>query len=349
MGKLNWRRIAYGIFLLCLTTAMASPAQTFTPLHSFNGTDGANPYAGLVQATGGKLYGTTSGGGVNSAGTVFKITLSGKLTKLYSFCSQANCTDGSSPVAVLVQAANGNLYGTTYGGGASDNGTVFKITPSGKLTTLYSFCSQANCTDGQNPTADLIQAANGTLYGTTRYGGANGFGTVFKMTLSGKLTTLHSFNGTDGSYPDAGLVQATNGNLYGTTSGAPRDPGARAQGDAGKSKKFGTVFKMTLSGKLTTLHSFDGTDGTEPYANLILGTYGNLYGTTLTGGANNFGTIFKITPSGKLTTLYNFCSRHKCKDGGESYGLIQATDGNLYGTTLIGGANNLGTVFRLSF
>src|ERR1022692_651545 len=229
LSKLNWGTRACAALALCATTAIALPAQiaTLTTIHRFCSQsgcpDGAGPYAGLVQAANGGLYGTTLVGGTNSAGTIFKITPGGTLTTLYSFCPQTNCTDGATPGAGLVQAANGDLYGTTYFGG-TNGGTVFKITPGGTLTTLYNFCSQTNCTDGTGPLAGLVQAANGDLYGTTYFGGTNG-GTVFKITPGGTLTTLYSFCSqgvypgcTDGLNPDAGLVQAANGDFYGTTS-----------------------------------------------------------------------------------------------------------------------------------
>src|ERR1039457_5408910 len=171
LSKLNWGTRACAVLVLCATTAIALPAQTLTTLFSFDGTDGAVPQAGLVQATNGDLYGTTYGGGTNSAGTIFKITPGGTLTMVYSFCSQTNCADGAYPEAGLVQAANGDLYGTTYGGGTHGYGTVFKITPTGTLTTLYSFSFQSGCTDGVEPRAGLVQAANGDLYGTTWGGG----------------------------------------------------------------------------------------------------------------------------------------------------------------------------------
>jgi uncharacterized repeat protein (TIGR03803 family) len=337
MGELNWVRRVYGVVLLCVTTAIAAPAQTFTTLHSFDGTDGADPIAGLVQATNGSLYGTTEVDGANGYGTFFKITPSGKLATLFSFCSQTNCTDGAEPFAGLVQATDGNLYGTTIVGGANfptyPGGTVFEITPSGKLTTLYSFCSQTNCTDGTEPAGLLIQATDGGLYGTTLGGGANGYGTVFKITPSGKLTTLHSFDGTDGNTPFAGLVQATDGKFYGTTY-------------EGGANNEGTVFKITPSGTLTTMHSFDVTDGDEPVAGLVQAADGNLYGTTTGDGASSYGTVFKITLRGRLTTLHSF----DVTDGDEPGTglLIQATDGNLYGTTIGGGANGFGTVFEIT-
>jgi uncharacterized repeat protein (TIGR03803 family) len=167
MNKLNWRNLACACLVLCATTPIALLAQNFTTLHRFDSTDGAFPAAGLIQATDGNLYGATQGGGPNGYGTVFKITPSGTLTTLYDFCSQSGCPDGYSPNG-LVQATDGNFYGTTAGGGANlYYGTVFKMTPSGTLTTLYSFCSQSGCTDGANPYAGLIQAIDGNFYGTT--------------------------------------------------------------------------------------------------------------------------------------------------------------------------------------
>jgi len=370
LGKLNWGKRAYAVLVLCAATAIVLPAQTFTTLFSFDVTDGKTPYAGLVQAINGDLYGTTYAGGANNAGTVFKITPSGTLTTLYSFCAQSGCTDGGNPGAGLVQAANGDFYGTTVGGGANSNadacfdinisfetscGTIFKITPNGTLTTLYSFCAQSGCTDGGSPLAGLVQAPNGDFYGTTGTGGntncfGGGCGTVFKITPTGMLTTLYSFCAQsgcmDGANPYAGLVQATNGDFYGTTCGSgPTCDG----GGSGP----GTVFKITPSGTLTTLYSFCSqtgcTDGEYPIAGLVQATNGDLYGTTWGGGANDLGTIFKITPSGTLTTLYAFCAQSGCTDGGNpGAGLVQATNRDLYGTTEELGANGTGTVFKIT-
>jgi uncharacterized repeat protein (TIGR03803 family) len=159
----------------------------------FNGTDGANPHGTLVQGLNGNFYGTTTAEGAHAKGTVFEIAPGGKLTTLYRFCFQGNCTDGADPIAGLVQATSGNFYGTTYVGGTYGAGMVFEITPVGKLTTLYRFCSQGNCTDGADPQAGLVQAINGSFYGTTVGGGTYGEGTVFEITAGGRLTTLHSF------------------------------------------------------------------------------------------------------------------------------------------------------------
>jgi uncharacterized repeat protein (TIGR03803 family) len=274
-------------------------------------------------------------------------------TTIYSFCTQSGCPDGSGPWAGLVQATNGDFYGTTWGGGANGLGTVFKITPAGKLTTLYSFCAvlvNGYCTDGASPRWEpLLQATNGELYGTTSTGGAYGNGgTVFKITPAGKLTTLYSFCAvfvdgvcTDGQFPESGLIQATNGDFYGTTYEGGTGYCAGLLG-------CGTVFKITPAGKLTT-YSFDGTNGDLPQGALVQAANGDLYGTTNGGGAGGEGTIFKITPSGTLTTLYTFCSLAGCTDGDDPYaGVIQAANGDFYGTTAFGGANNGGTVFKIT-
>jgi uncharacterized repeat protein (TIGR03803 family) len=326
---------------LWLCGSASLPAQTFTTLHSFDGTDGRLSNAGLIQATNGNLYGTTYYGGAKNSGEVFEITTGGTLTTLYNFCSKSGCTDGEYTYATPVQGTNGNFYGTTYLGGSKELGTVFKITPSGTQTTLHTFGGS----DGSQPLAGLVQANNGDFYGTTYMGGSEGKGEVFKITASGALTTVHSFCSqsgcTDGENPFAGMIQGTNGNLYGTTFGG------------GTAKGFGTVFEITPSGTLTTLHSFctqsGCPDGQFPQTGLVQATNGSLYGTTVSGGAYGDGTIFKITPRGTLTTVYNVCSQNGCPDGNYLIaGLIQATDGNLYGIMDVGGANGSGTIFKIT-
>jgi uncharacterized repeat protein (TIGR03803 family) len=323
---------------------------TLTTLHSFctsSCTDGGLPNR-LVLGTDGNFYGTT--GGSPFVGTVFKITPGGTLTTLYTFCSKPSCADGEYPKAGLVQGTNGSFYGTTSSGGAYNNGTVFKITPGGTLTTLYNFCSQIKnniCTDGAIPQTELVQGKDGNFYGTT----AAYAGEVFKITPQGKLTTLYTFcsqaNCVDGADP-TGLVQGGDGNFYGTTY----QDGANGEG--------GTVFKMTSTGALTKLYSFCAqsgcTDGAGPLAGLVQGTDGSLYGTTAGGGASGYGAAFKIKPIGGLTTLYSFCSQPSCVDGYSPWaGLLQATNGTFYGTTLDGGTNTFcpssaacGTVFSLA-
>jgi uncharacterized repeat protein (TIGR03803 family) len=329
-----------------------TPGGTLTTLIDFDGTQGALPSAALIQGTDGNLYGTTELGGANGSGTVFKITPSGTLTMLYSFCSQAHCTDGSGPNGALYQSSDGNFYGTASGGGANHAGTVFKLTPLGHLTTLYSFCAQSFCSDGNDPTAGLVQAGDGNFYGTTYTGGTRNNGSVFKVTPGGTLTTLYSFcaqaNCLDGSGPYAGLVQGADGNLYGSTTGGGNASNLCSPG-------CGTIFKITRSGLFTIVHSFNGPDGGNPYGTLIQATDGNFYGTSARGGVNGAGAVFKITPSGELTTLNSYCSQSGCADGqGPVAGLIQDTNGTFYGTTTYGGRTNsscpfnCGTVFSLS-
>ncbi|MGA3041686.1 MAG: choice-of-anchor tandem repeat GloVer-containing protein [Bryobacteraceae bacterium] len=362
-----------------------TPSGTLTTVYNFCAqtgcTDGSFPAAGLIQATDGNLYGTTSDGGTGGpcyvyagCGTVFKITPSGTLTTLYNFCSEtANdvCTDGASPVAGLVQATNGDFYGTTAGDSYTVNavpqgtfGTVFKITSGGTLTTLYSFCSQPGCTDGAAPYAGLLQATDGYLYGSTSSGGASGNGTIFKITPSGTLTTVYSFCSqpgcTDGVSPNQALVQAANGNLYGTTPlGGTNEFCTNGLG-------CGTVFKFTPTGTLTTIYNFCSigspacTDGALPNG-LLKATDGNFYGSTSSGGAasgsscglGDCGTLFKITPTGTLTTLYDFCSQTNCTDGQNPLApLVQDTNGDFYGTTFGTGTctagATCGTIFSLS-
>ena len=337
--------------VLCFLMAavVASEAQT---LQSFplNGSDGASPYAALTQGTNGNFYGPTWGGG--GSGDIIRVTPSGELTTVYQFCSQPNCADGSLPYGGLMLASNGNFYGTTWGGGAG-GGTIFQITENGKLKTIYSFSDQA-VDDAQEPMGTLAQDVRGYFFGTTRIGGSYGQGTVFQFTpADGSVSIIYSFCSAgppcpDGQQPLAGLTLGVNGYFYGTTSG-------------GGINGVGTVFEITPYGRLTTLHSFcslaECADGGYPYDGLVLGTDGNFYGTTW--GYGNSGTLFKITPEGNFTTPYRFCSLRKCSDGTHPFGgLIEGSDGNLYGTTSSGGINEpcpfvedssgCGTVFQFS-
>ena len=316
--------------------------------------DGINP-AWLMQAADGKFYGTTSGGGKNGGGTIFSITPGGKFTLLYTFCSKANCTDGTEPQSSLVQTSDGTFYGTTIGGGANNNGTVFKFTATGGLTTLYNFCSKTGCTDGSFPFIGLTLAKDGNFYGTTAEGGnhnsttcpLDGCGSVFRITPSGRLTTLYRFCATstcnDGAVPQALLAQGKDGNLYGTT-------------DNGGTEHSGTIYKITLKGKLTTMHNFCESgicnDGAIPYAGVIQGANGDFYGTAYLGGTGGWGTAYQITHAGTLTVLHNFDGK---ADG--SYlaaSLLQASNGSLFGGTEGGGNDacdaptGCGVIFRIS-
>jgi len=317
------------------TVFKMTPSGTLTTLYYFcslaNCADGSFPQQGVVQGTDGNFYGTTADGGAldNDYGTVFKMTPSGALLTLYSFCSKGsypNCTDGWNP-AGLVQGTDGNFYGTTSQGGSAGNGTAFKITPSGVLTTLHTF--GVGNEDDAYPLGALVQGTDGNFYGITEV-------SVFKMTPAGALTTLYNFP--DDWSPDGNttsLVQGTDGDFYGTTE----------YGGANVADGFGagTVFRITSGGVLTTLYNFcsEGgsacTDGEQPETGLIQGKNGNFYGTTAMGGAhNNNGTLFELTPAGVLTTLYSFCTLggSSCTDGSTPYSrLWQTTDGSLYGAS----------------
>ena len=252
------------------------------------------------------------------------------MTTLHRFAG----SDGAYPYAGLLHGNDGNAYGTTYSGGAHNKGVVFKISGrSGAVTTLHSFVGR----DGANPQSTLIQAGGfGDLYGTTSSGGRHNQGSVFKMNpRSGAVTTLHSFTrfaGFDGENPQSALALRSDGDLYGTT------PYGGAYGK-------GTIFKIPrMSGALKTLHSFTGTDGATPQANLISGADGNLYGTTYEGGANDEGTVFMVSASGAVTTIHSFVG----SDGGNPDSkLIRGSDGYLYGTTSTGGSSDIGVIFRL--
>jgi uncharacterized repeat protein (TIGR03803 family) len=333
---------ANGVGTVFKMQILLGTVDVITVLHSFSGypSDGSTPSAGLIQGSDGNFYGTTLGGGANDLGTVFKLDSSGNVTQLHSFSGQP--LDGAVLSAGLIQGSDGNFYGTTVGGGTpstynpNGSGTVFKMNSSGNVALLHSFGGPPP-PHGEIPAARLIQGSDGSFYGTTIYGGANDVGTVFKMDSSGMLAVSHSFAGgtTDGMNPAAGLIQGSDGNFYGTTY-------------YGGTSDLGTVFRMDSSGTVTVLHSFSGQplDGADPKADLMQGSDGNFYGTTVFGGANDVGTVFKMDSSGKVTTLHSFGG--PSPDGGNPVtGLIQGSDGNFYGTTAYGGANDDGTVFKM--
>lgn len=322
-----------------------APSQGFTEtvLYSFTGgDDGADPTTALIEGSDGSLYGTTSAAGANgSGGTAFKITTAGALTVLHSFINDS-FSDGSGPSS-LIQGADGNFYGATVYGGATGNGSVFKITPTGTETILHSFVNGNG--DGFSPGGSLIQASNGSFYGTASYGGANGDGAVYEITPLGAESVLYSFNASagDGFRPGSGVIQASDGNLYGTTPG----------NGSNVNTSYGAVFKVTLSGQESLLYTFHGitaADGQLPVAGLVQGADGNLYGTTSEGGSGISGTAFKLTLAGVETVLNNFNAGGSTSVNGYSpvASLIQASDGNLYGITNLGGANDDGTVFQVT-
>jgi len=373
---------------LAVATTTSAQAQTFTKLHDFTGgRDGRGPYAPLFRDSAGNLYGSTTAGGTNGCGvgcgTVFKVNASGHESILHRFTDETN--DGGLPYTSLIRDKAGNLYGTTETGGTFETGTVFKLSPTGKITLLYSFTAG---NDGGIPAGGLIQDAAGNLYGTTELGGTSGLGSVFKVSPTGKETVLHSFAGADGALPYlTSLVMDAKGNLYGVTQ----------QGGA---SNFGVVYKLSKSGKFTVLHSFAGgtsdgceifgtpamdksgnlygtaeacgafsegmvwkvsskgietvlhnfhdsdlNDGAFPYAGVILGTNGTLYGVTIVGGNPGYGTVYELSTSGGITILHNFAGT----DGVNPYGgVIRDANGNLYGTTFNGGSDNVGTVWKLA-
>jgi len=286
-----------------------------TLLYFGGGYSGANPYARLVQGTNGYFYGTTSSGGTNGYGTVFRMTSSGGVSYLYSFTGGA---DGESPLTGLTQGTDGNFYGVCYQGGANSLGAIYKMSPTGAVTPIYEF---TGATDGSYPYGDLVQGSDGNLYGTALDAGADGFGTVFRVTTNGTLSTVVSFDESDGAYPEAGLIQANDGNFYGTTL-------------EGGTNGYGTVFQLTTNGVITTLFSFGNTNGSGPAADLVQGTDGNLYGTCSSGGPGGQGSVFQITTNGTLTTLIWFDGLN---GAGPQSALVQAINGDFYGTTPLGG------------
>ena len=254
---------------------------------------------------------------------------------LYNFGTHAGDPLQPAYEGVIAQGRDGTLYSTTPLGGANSLGTVFKITTSGILTVLHSFTGGS---DGDNPNSGLTLGTDGNFYGTSSDNTTSGYGSVFKITPRGTLTTLHKFTGgIDGAYPFSPPIRGTDGNFYGTTQGGV---GGGAQG-------YGTVYRMTHSGALTTLYHFDSTHGANPNAPLIQGTDGNFYGTTITGGTCGCGVVFKITPSGKLTVLHNF----DITNGSQPLSpLIQGADSDFYGTTTGGGNNGCGggVIFKIT-
>jgi uncharacterized repeat protein (TIGR03803 family) len=349
-------RVALTLLLLVVAMAATSSAQTFKTVHNFCSKknpagyclDGQNPWSTLVQGANGDLYGTTFAGGANNGnyGTVFKITPAGKLITIYNLCSQPSCADGMSPQGGLLLASDGSFYGVTNQGGAYGYGTVFKITAAGKLTTLHSF----NQTDGAYPQAALIQATNGNFYGTTYVGGTYSAGTAFEITPGGTFASLYSFCDNvscfTGFNPN-GLIQAADGNFYGTNYGGGT-PGGCAPLSGG-----GTAFQLSSSGTLTTLVPiFCQPNGFYPNSALVQTSSGNFYGTTASGGQgtnDGYGTVYEMAPTGSSTSLYSFCLQTGCPDGNDPQSLILGTDGNFYGTTAYGGANNgTGTIFEIT-
>jgi uncharacterized repeat protein (TIGR03803 family) len=238
-------------------------------------------------------------------------------------------TKHGRPFSGLTLGTDGNFYGTTINGGTANVGTIFRITPKGILTALYTFM---NGSDGASPAAPPIQGFDGSFYGTFSAAGGFQFGGVYKLTAAGKYSVVYSFDDTNGAYPLAPLIQGTDGNFYGTANG-------------GGSGDSGVVFKLTPAGKITVIHAFNGTDGGNIRVPVIQGTDGNIYGTTFLGGTGNAGVVFQITPGGKYTILH---SMNGNSDGGYPDATVfQSSDGKFYGVTTFAGSINNGTIFSV--
>jgi uncharacterized repeat protein (TIGR03803 family) len=316
------------------TVYKLTPAGAHTVLYSFTGGagDGQYPASGLELGNDGAFYATTTAGGAFGLGTFIKITLDGIETMLYSFGQDGS---GASPQG-LILLDDGNFYGTTTDGGANNLGTVYKITPAGVQTVLYSF---ATTPDGQSPVAGLSNSNDDFLYGVTNNGGTDNFGTIFRIAPDGTgYATLHSFAGgaSDGAYPGTKLRKVPDGTLYGSTGGGGADG-------------LGTIFKYDpMTGVASVLHTFAGApnDGGNPSSRLRVGTDGNLYGVTFNGGYFDSGTFFRITPAGELTVLHSFAGGSDGQSPNSS--LLVTSGGDFYGTTITGGLTGNGTIYKIS-
>ena len=329
---------------LRVAVAQSAPTRTFKVLYTFQGSsDGGEPYAGLVRDSAGNLYGTAISSGAFGWGVVFKVNPSGTETVLHSFGDGSK--DGRTPYGGLVRDKAGNLYGTTYEGGGigcvDGCGTVFKVDTTGTETVLHSFAG--GTTDGCFPYAGLLLKA-GYLYGTTQACGASSYGTVFRLSTSGKETILHNFAGgtADGANPLYGsLLMDTKGALYGVAQ-------------YGGTSNQGVVYKLNPSRALRVLYSFAGgtTDGCNPDGTPAMDTLGNLYGTAVACGSSNMGIVWKLNQSRKEKVLHNFAGG--AKDGADPIaGVTLDANGNLYGDTQYGGGTGCfgtgcGTVYKVS-
>jgi uncharacterized repeat protein (TIGR03803 family) len=293
-------------------------------------------------ASDGNFYLSTSSGGANALGAIVQVTPAGVGTVLYSFAG--GDADSALPFAGLMQASDGNFYGTSYYGGPKSGGTVYRLTPAGVYTSLYTFTNESQ--GAYYPYAGLVQGPDGALYGSTLRGGTKDQGTVYRITTDGTYSVLFNFTGPDGANPEGTLIVGKDGALYGTTL-------------IGGANNRGTVFKITTSGTLSTLYSFENlgayssagvgtnTNGSNPRAGVTLGADGNFYGTTYQGGGSGFGTVFRLTSAGAITVLHSFAGAPYDGAGPLAAPSLDAA-GNIYGTTERGGPASSGVAWRIS-
>jgi uncharacterized repeat protein (TIGR03803 family) len=300
-------------------TIFSVKAGILATLHAFNvATEGQAPEGSLQQFSDGYLYGANTFGGTGAQGTLFKSGLSGKITVIRSFYG----SNGSQPFS-LARASDGNLYGVAEG--SVGQGVFLRISATGAVALLHNFSG----TEG-TPTGPVVQSSDGNFYGTTTQGTSGD--NLFRITRTGTLTIIHTFP--MGSLPANGLLAATNGQLYGVTQ-----IGSNPNG-------FGELFRATLAGAVTTIHIFtNGLDGGTPQTGLMQASDGNIYGTTSQGGAASGGTIFRVTPTDAFTTMHHFILSDGIDPETSSPGLMQGSDGKLYGVTTSGGASNGGTLY----
>ncbi len=299
--------------------------------------DGEEGTSSPILGRDGNLYGVTSFGGSNGSGTIYKLTLGGKLTVLHNFCPPTSCSDGTDSYGLL-QGSDGNFYGTTFQGGTSNSGTIFRISPSGEFKVLYNFCALANCADGWSPESPPIQSSDGNFYGTTIGGGSMQGGVLYKLTPSGTYSVVRNFcaysnSSCTGSQPES-IVQDASGNFFGITQ-------------SGGANGYGSVFEITSTHHYKALHSFNSDTGIS-LPGLTLGNDGNVYGRTAGSSFGlNGGTLFQVTSEGGYKRLYTFSN--DCLTGCTPWWgpLFQGTDGLLYGAAIYGGSGGGGTVFAL--
>jgi uncharacterized repeat protein (TIGR03803 family) len=323
-----------------LLTAAVAGAQTYTKLYTFpedsRGDTGIGLAGLMTQGRDGNLYGTIGDDNSNAAGSAFQMTTAGQFTRIYSFCVLTSCKDGSQPWGGVTLGTDGNLYGTTTSGGTVQAGTVFRLTPTGTLATIWNF---DNGTDAGAPWYPPFQGLDGTFYGVSNTVYTGDYGAFYKLTpttiLPYKEKVLVDFNYTNGNESNL-PVQGTDGSFYGTSV-------------SGGSKNLGVIYKITSAGKITVLHNFTGypTDGTYPLGAFVQGNDGAFYGVTYQGGANNIGSVFRITSTGTYTLLHSFAGAPNDGTWPRS-GLILGSDGNLYGDTLRGGRANDGALYKIT-